>query len=136
MSEILGLWNTSWPKQGGDFPEHIKQRKKGHFKVSEKVLNYLANGCKIIAQRTLQVSVHDNKIIRYPDLRCDNLFVWSSEYAFYVGQGFIEVDPSLFENMQANDFIIPKLVFSDLENLNKLLLKSGFPKLTSIPPCP
>ena len=82
------------------------------------------------------MSVHDNKIIGYPDLRCDNLFVWSSEYAFYVGQGFIEVDPSLFENMQANDFKIPKLVFSDLENVNKLLLKSGFPNLTSIPPCP
>lgn len=76
-------------------------------------MNYLANGCKIIAQRTLQVSVHGNEIIGYPELRCDNLFVWSSEYAFYVGKRFIEVDQSLFENIFYNQYgedIIPVLL--------------------------
>ena len=129
MNKILGLWKNSWPKQGEDYPKEVKDKLSNHFIVSEEVTNYLEGGYKILTQRRLLGSFHNDDIIGTPDLICDNLFVWSSEYSYYVKKGIIKIDELLLENIHANNFKIPDLSVSDLEVINPILLNHEFPEL-------
>jgi hypothetical protein len=133
MDNIVGIWDSTWPKQGVKSPvEILEQSDLSKFHNSDEVIKYLYSGHRIIAKRSLLSSSLTGELIGVPEILTDGDFIWSSEYTYYVKLGFIKVDESLAAHAEERGYIMVSRTEVDLEKLNELLQKAGFPIIESL----
>ncbi|MEM1215823.1 MAG: hypothetical protein AAGJ82_09075 [Bacteroidota bacterium] len=118
MVRKLGFWKEcGWPHGVDSVPSEITEYVEGHYTVDNSVLKYLESGIAIMGLRSLAYCPFGREMTGGWVISTDGVFIWTSQYVYYVKRGVLPMDENLLAYMAEQQYCVPSVDAIDANQL-------------------